>query len=210
MQGKIVGIVRDFHFVSLHSAIEPLVFEYRPQWTGNLLVRIRAGKILQSISFLKDKIAKISPETMFDYGFLDDHIAGLYKKEDNMSTILKVFSAFSILFSCLGLFGLAAYAAQVRTREIGLRKVIGASTSGLVRLLSMDFMIPVLIGNVISWPFAWWAVHAWLMEFSYRVDINWWVFALSFGLTGIVALLTIGFRCWKAANANPVQSLRSE
>jgi putative ABC transport system permease protein len=210
MTGKIVGVVKDFNFFSLHSAIEPLVFEYRPQWTGNLLVRIRAGKIPQTISFLKDKIAKISPETLFDYGFLDDHIAGLYRKEDNMSVILKVFSAFSILISCLGLFGLAAYAAEVRTREIGIRKVIGASTTGLVRLLSMDFMIPVLIGNIISWPFAWWAVYSWLQEFTYRVDISWWVFALSFGLTGLVALLTIGFRCWKAANANPVRSLRSE
>jgi putative ABC transport system permease protein len=210
LQGRIVGVVKDFNFMSLHSKITPLVFEYRPQWAEYLLVRIQAGKIPQTIDWLKDKIAELSPSTLFDYGFLDDHIVGLYRKEDNMSTILKVFSVFSILISCLGLFGLAAYAAEIRTREIGIRKVIGASTAGLVRLLSVDFMLPVLIGNLLSWPLAAWAVHTWLTEFTYRIDIGWPVFALSLGLTLIVALLTIGFRCWQTARANPVKSLRAE
>ena len=210
LQGRIVGIVKDFHFASLHNRIEPLVLEYKPQWTSNLLVRIRAGKTPQTIAFLQQKVAAIAPNALFNIGFLDDRISGLYRKEDNMSTILKVFSAFSILISCLGLFGLAAYAAQVRTREIGIRKVIGASTAGLIRLLSLGFLIPVLIGNILSWPFAWWAAHAWLQEFTYRIDIGWSVFALSLALTMGVALLTIGFRCWKTASANPVKSLRSE
>jgi putative ABC transport system permease protein len=210
MKGTVVGIVKDFHFASLHNRIEPLVLEYRPKWTGSLLVRIRAGKTPQTIAFLQQKVAQLAPNDVFSYGFLDDHIAGLYRKEDNMSVILKVFSAFSILISCLGLFGLAAYAAEVRTREIGIRKVIGASTAGLVRLLTMDFMLPVLIGNILSWPFAGWAIHSWLQEFTYRIDIGWAAFALSLGLTLIVALLTIGFRCWQTARANPVKSLRSE
>jgi len=210
MQGPVIGIVRDFHFASLHNRIEPLVLEYRPKWTQNLLVRIQAGKTPQTIAYLQQKVAKLAPNDVFSYKFLDDHIAGLYRKEDNMSVILKVFSAFSVIISCLGLFGLAAYAAEVRTREIGIRKVIGASTAGLVRLLTMDFMLPVLIGNILSWPFAGWAVHSWLQEFTYRIDIGWTAFALSLGLTLIVALLTIGFRCWQTARANPVKSLRSE
>jgi putative ABC transport system permease protein len=210
LKGKIVGIVKDFHYASLHNRIEPLVLQYDPYSTSSLLVKIRAGKTPQTLSYIKEKIAKISPDALPNIGFLDERINGLYRKEDNMSTILKVFSAFSILISCLGLFGLAAYAAQVRTREIGIRKVIGASTTGLIRLLSLDFLIPVLIGNILSWPFAWWAAHAWLQEFTYRIDIGWSVFALSLAVTLGVALLTIGFRCWKTASANPVKSLRSE
>ena len=210
LKGRIVGVVKDFNFRSLHNSITPLVFEYRPQWADYMLVKIQAGKIPQTIAWLKDKMAQLAPSTLFDYGFLDDHISGLYRKEDNMSTILKIFSVFSILISCLGLFGLAAYAAEIRTREIGIRKVIGASTTGLVRLLSIDFMLPVLIGNILSWPLAAWAVHTWLTEFTYRIDIGWQVFALSLGLTLAVALLTIGFRCWQTARANPVKSLRAE
>lgn len=210
LQGRIVGVVKDFNFMSLHTNITPLVFEYRPEWADNLLVKIRSGKSPQTIDWLKNKMAQLAPSTLFDYGFLDDHISGLYRKEDNMSAILKVFSLFSIFISCLGLFGLAAYAAEIRTREIGIRKVIGASTTGLVRLLSVDFMIPVLIGNILSWPLAAWAVHTWLTEFTYRIDIGWQVFALSLCVTLIVALLTIGFRCWHTARLNPVKSLRAE
>ena len=210
LKGKIVGVVKDFNFVSLHSRIDPLLLEYRPGWTENMFVRIEAGKTPQTIAWLQARIAQLAPSVLFEYGFLDDHISGLYRKEDNMSTILKVFSAFSILISCLGLFGLAAYAAELRTREIGIRKVIGASTANLVRLLSLDFMMPVLIGNLLSWPLAGWAVHTWLMEFSYRIDIGWPVFAFSLILTLAIALITIGFRCWQTARANPVKSLRAE
>ena len=210
LKGKIVGVVKDFNFVSLHSRIAPLMLEYRPDWTENMLVRIKAGKTPQTIAWLQTRIAQLAPSVLFEYGFLDDHISGLYRKEDNMSTILKVFSAFSILISCLGLFGLAAYAAELRTREIGIRKVIGASTTNLVRLLSLDFMLPVLIGNLLSWPLAAWAVHSWLAEFTYRIDIGWPVFAISLILTLTIALLTIGFRCWQTARANPIRSLRAE
>jgi putative ABC transport system permease protein len=209
-QGKIVGVVKDFNFHSLHSAITPLVLEYRPQWGSHLLVRMRAGKTREATQWLQQKLKAITPSDIFDYSFLDDHIASLYRKEDNMSTILKWFSVFSVLISCLGLFGLAAYAAELRTREIGIRKVIGASTAGLVRLLSLDFLLPVLLGNLLSWPIAWWAVNTWLNEFSYRIPIGWSVFALSLGLTLAVAMLTIGFRCWQTARANPIKSLRSE
>jgi len=210
LQGRVIGVVKDFNFASLHNQIEPLILEYRPAWTTNMLVKIRAGRIDAGIAFLRAKVKKISPDAVFNYGFLDDHIAGLYRKEDNMSAILKVFTVLSIIIACLGLFGLAAYAAETRTREIGIRKVVGASTASLIRLLSLDFMIPVLIGNLLSWPFAAWAMDRWLRDFAFRVDIGWSVFGLSLLLTGVVALLTIGFRCWRAARANPVRALRSE
>jgi putative ABC transport system permease protein len=210
LRGKIVGVVKDFHFASLRNQIEPLVLEYKPQWTNKLMVRIRAGRIAPAIAFLQEKVAQLAPEALFSYSFLDERISGLYRKEENMGTLLKVFSVFSILISCLGLFGLAAYAAEIRTREIGIRKVIGASTSSLVRLLSRDFMIPVLIGNLLSWPMAWWAIHKWLQEFTYKIDVGWPVFIGSLVLTGIIAMLTIGFRCLRTARINPIKSLRSE
>jgi putative ABC transport system permease protein len=145
LRGKVVGIMEDFHFASLHNQIEPLVLEYRPQWTGKMLVKIKAGKTASVINFLKEKIEKIAPGTLFSYGFLDDKIAGLYKKEDNMSALLKMFSVLAIIISCLGLFGLVAHAAEIRTKEIGIRKVIGASILNLIRLMSKDFIILVII-----------------------------------------------------------------
>jgi len=150
LKGKVVGVIKDFHFASLHHQIEPLVLQYAPQWTGTLLVKIKAGKTTETIQFLKTKIAEISPNTLFSYGFLDEHIAGLYSKEDNMSGILKVFATLAIIISCLGLFGLIAHATETRTKEIGIRKVIGASVGNLISLLSKDLLALVLLGNLIA------------------------------------------------------------
>jgi len=210
IKGKIVGVVKDFHFASLHHQIEPLALAYNPWWTGTLFVKIRAGKTPETIEFLKKKIAEISPNTLFTYGFLDESIAELYSKEDNMSSILKIFAVLAIIISCLGLFGLIAHATEIRTKEIGIRKVIGASVGNLVKLLSRDLLALVLLGNLLAWPLAWWAVNKWLQEFTYRIDIGWTVFVTSTLITLIIAALTIAFHCIRAANANPVKSLRSE
>jgi putative ABC transport system permease protein len=210
IRGKIVGVVKDFHFASLHHQIEPLVLAYNPWWTGTLFVKIRAGKTAESVDFLKKKIAAISPNTLFTYGFLDENIAALYSKEDNMSGILKVFALLAIIISCLGLFGLIAHATETRTKEIGIRKVIGASVGNLISLLSKDLLALVLLGNLIAWPIAWYAVNKWLQEFTYRIDIGWPVFIMSAIVTIIIAALTIAYHCLKTANTNPVKSLRTE
>jgi putative ABC transport system permease protein len=210
MQGKVVGIIKNFHFASLHHQVEPLVLEYNPRWTARLFIKIKGGNIPQTINFLKTEIAKISPNTLFTYSFLDETINGLYSKENNMSEILKIFSILAVIISCLGLFGLVAHAAETRTKEIGIRKVIGAGTGNLVQLLSKDFLILVLTGNIIAWPLAWYGINKWLQEFTYRISVSWTVFALSLLLTMIIALLTIAWRCLKTANANPVKSLRTE
>jgi putative ABC transport system permease protein len=210
VKGKIVGVIKDFHFASLHHQIEPLVLEYRPWWTGTMLVKIKAGKTQEAIHFLKTKIAEISPNTLFSYGFLDENIANLYSKEDNMSGILKVFAGLAIIISCLGLFGLIAHASETRTKEIGIRKVIGATLGNLVGLLSKDLIILVLIGNLIAWPIAWYAINKWLQEFTYKIEIGWTVFVMSALITIIIAVLTIAYHCLKTANANPVKSLRTE
>ncbi len=210
MKGKVVGVVKDFHFVSLHNQIEPLVLEYSPGSTQNLLIKIKAGNTEASIAFVRNKIQKIMPDNLFSYGFLDEKIAGLYRKEDNMSKILKVFSALSILISCLGLFGLAAHASQIRTKEIGIRKVIGAGMVNLIQLLSREFLALVMIGNLIAWPLAWWAINSWLQEFTYKVTIGWPVFLVSAILTLCIAVLTISYHCIRTARMNPAKSIRTE
>jgi len=175
-----------------------------------VFIKIRAGKSPGVISYLKAEVEKIAPGTLFSYGFLDDHISGLYKKEDNMSQVLKAFSLLAIIISCLGLFGLAAHSSELRTKEIGIRKVIGANLPNLLQLLSKDFVVFVLIGNLAAWPLAWYAVHKWLQEFTYRINIQWQVFVLSALLTLIIASITIAWHCIKTARTNPVKSLRTE
>jgi len=210
LQGKIVGVIKDFNFTSLHHQVEPLVLQYNPWATGNLFIKIRAGKTAEALSFLKTKITQLSPNTLFSYGFLDERIAGLYSKENNMSEVLKVFAVLAIIISCLGLFGLVAHAAEMRTKEIGIRKVIGASVGNIIALLSKDLVLLVLIGNIIAWPLAWYGIHKWLQEFTYRIDISWAVFMLSFLVTLVIALVTLTWHCIKTATANPVKSLRTE
>jgi putative ABC transport system permease protein len=210
VQGKVVGVIGNFHFASLHHQIEPLVLEYKPLWTGSMLIKIKAGKTREAVDFLKKKIAVISPNTLFSYNFLDERVAGLYKKEDNMSVILKVFAGLAIVISCLGLFGLIAHASETRTKEIGIRKVIGASLANLISLLSRDLILLVLAGNLIAWPLAWWAVNKWLQEFTYKIDISWTVFVMSAIITLVIAAATIAWHCLKTASANPVKSLRTE
>jgi putative ABC transport system permease protein len=208
LEGKVIGVTEDFHFASLHHQVEPLVLQYKPEWTGTMFIKIRAGKIPESINFLKSKIAAISPNTLFSYNFLDERIAGLYQKENNMSAILKLFTGLAIVISCLGLLGLIAHASALRTKEIGIRKVIGASLSDLIRLLSMDLILLVLLGNLLAWPLAWWVVNKWLQEFTYRIDIRISIFFYSTLVTLCIAWLTIAYHCLKTARANPVRSLR--
>jgi putative ABC transport system permease protein len=210
LQGRIVGIIKDFNYTSLHHQVEPLVLQYNPWATGSLFIKIRAGKIPETLSFLKTKIAAISPNTLFSYGFLDEKIAGLYSKENNMSQVLKVFAVLAIIISCLGLFGLVAHAAEIRTKEIGIRKVIGAHIGNIITLLSKDLILLVLIGNIIAWPLAWYGIHKWLQEFTYRINISWTVFALSLLLTLVIALIVLIWQSIKTATINPVKSLRTE
>ncbi|MBS1596928.1 MAG: ABC transporter permease [Bacteroidetes bacterium] len=210
VKGKVVGVVKDFHFASLHHQIEPLVLEYKPEWAEAMFVKIRAGKTAEAIDFMKKKVEEISPNTLFSYSFLDENIAHLYKKEDNMSSILKIFAVLAIIISSLGLFGLIAHSTETRTKEIGIRKVIGANVGNLIGLLSKDLLALVLLGNLIAWPIAWYAVNKWLQEFTYRIDIGWTVFVASAIITVLIAALTIAYHCLKTANANPVKSLRTE
>ncbi len=218
-QVEVVGVVKDFHFQSLQHAIEPLaMFPVSEKETGGLFasggyVSVRLSPrddLPQRIARLEAIYRKYNPGKPFEYHFLDDNFDRLYKNHDRLANLSGIFTAFAILISCLGLFGLAAFTAERRTKEIGIRKVLGASVSGIVALLSGDFLKLVAVAFVAAVPVAWYAVHQWLQDFAYKTSLNWWLFAAAGGLAGVIALCTVIFQATKAALANPVDSLRSE
>ncbi len=207
---QIVGVVKDFHFNSLHEAIKPLFFLYKPEETTHALVKIEAGKERETLADLQDFYQKFNPGFPFEFTFLDQDYQALYESERRVSALSRYFAGLAVLISCLGLFGLATFAAEQRTKEIGIRKVLGATTAGIVGLLSKDFLKLVLIALVIASPLAYFFMEKWLQDFAYRIDIQWTAFALA-GLVAVgVAFLTVSFQSVKAALADPVKSLRSE
>ncbi len=208
-EGTIKGVVKDFNFKSLKEKISPLLFFTR--WKGNILyVRTSANNAQQAVAAAEKQCKKYAGNIPFSYNFLDKSFEAQYKFDQRAGTLFKVFSGIAIFISCLGLFGLATYTAQVKTKEIGIRKVLGASVSGIVQLISKDFLKLVIIAIIISTPVAWWAMNKWLQGFAYRVNITWWVFALAGILALLIAFITVSFQAIKAAIANPVKSLRSE
>ncbi|MGA1198175.1 MAG: FtsX-like permease family protein, partial [Candidatus Latescibacterota bacterium] len=207
---KIVGVVKDFHTLSLHQKIDPVAIRLDADWRGNTLVRFGKGDVRGLLAFIENTWKQFVPNQPFVYTFLDDRLDRLYRAEQKLGRIFFAFSGIAILVACLGLFGLVAFTAERRTKEIGIRKVVGASVGGIVMLLSRDFVKLVLIANVIAWPVAYWAMRDWLANFAYRIDLGWEVFVLSGGLALVIALLTVGYQAWKAARANPVDALRYE
>ncbi|MCF3107477.1 ABC transporter permease [Niabella sp. CC-SYL272] len=209
--GRIVGIARDFNFNSLHHKIETLfLFNQKDFGFSTLSVKLNGRQARSVMPFIKSVWEKYCPDQTLEYQFLDDHFADLYRSDKQVSTIIAILAALAIVISCLGLFGLALYAAERRTKEIGIRKVLGASVRGVVALLSAGFLKYVVIAILIACPLAWISVHKWLEGYAYRIDMVWWVFLLAGLLAAGIALITIGFQVLRAAKANPVKALRSE
>jgi ABC-type antimicrobial peptide transport system permease subunit len=207
--GTILGIVEDFNFKSLKEKIAPLIFF--TGWNKNILyVRATAKDVQQAIASVEKQYKKYAADSPFGYHFLDKDFEAQYKTDQRTGTLFNVFAGIAILISCLGLFGLATYTAQVKTKEICIRKVLGASVAGIVKLLSKDFLKLIIIAIIIATPVAWWAINKWLEGFAYRINISWWVFAVAGMLALLIALVTISFQAIKAALANPVESLRSQ
>ncbi len=209
-RGRVIGVVKDFHYKSFHQKIEPLVMHIFPAGFNEFVVRIRPENAAATLGFLEQKWTKLAPNWPFDYKFLDDEFAKLYESEQTFGRLFGVFTGLSIFVACLGLFGLASFTAQQRTKEIGVRKVLGASVGSIVALLSKDFLKLVGIAFLLAAPLAWYFMGQWLQNFVYRVGMDWWIFALAGGLALLIALLTISFQSIKAALNNPVRSLRSE
>ncbi|MFN6090593.1 MAG: ABC transporter permease [Cyclobacteriaceae bacterium] len=211
MKGKIIGVVRDFHFRPMNVPIEPFIMRYQAKtFYFKMLVKIKPNQVAGFIEKLPALYHQFDKENPLDYGFVDEQLNKQYKNEQRAATILANFTGLSIFITCLGLLGLAAYSAEQRSKEIGIRKVLGASVAGIVQLLSKDFIRPILMAIVIGTPLAWYAMSQWLESFAYRTEIHWWIFVFTGLLAILIAIVTVSSQAIKAAISNPVESLRSE
>ena len=209
-EGQVIGVVKDFNYASLRERIRPMAILIVPSWFSYVAVRLTPGDIQSTLQRLETVWQEFEPQRPFEPFFLDDNLNQLYKKEERLSLVLSSFSMLAIVIACLGLFGLAAFATEQRTKEIGIRKVLGASVANLVALLSKDFAKLVLVANVIAWPAAWFAMSKWLEDFPYRIAMGprFLIFA---GLAAFaIAILTVSYQALRAALANPVEALRYE
>ncbi len=209
-RGEIIGVVEDFHLKSLHENITPLVICYAPQNTSIAWIKPASGRTEAAIAHLEKVAKNINPGYPFAYDFIDAEFEKLYRNETLTGHLANWFAVIAIIISCLGLFGLATYATERRTKEIGIRKVVGASVSSIVTLLSQDFVKLVLFAIVIATPIGWWAMNKWLEAFAYRIDIHWWIFIVAGIAAVLIAVLTVSFQAIRAAVANPVESLKNE
>ena len=209
--GYIVGIAKDFNFNSLHYKIETMFLFNQEKWGySNASIKLSGSRSGEAINYIRSVWNNIFPDHPFDYHFLDDHFEELYRADSQVSRIVGILATLALIISSLGLFGLASYAGEKRIKEIGIRKVLGASVRSLVSLLSSQFIKLVLIANLIAWPVAWVAVSRWLQDYAYRVDVNLWVFGVAGLAALLIAMATISYQALRAAIANPVQSLRTE
>jgi putative ABC transport system permease protein len=207
--GTIVGVVRDFNFRSLHHSIAPCVLLIRDSGQ-QISVRIRGDQIPETLDYLERKWKEFSKDLPFDYYFLDEEFDKLYKSEMKASRVIGFFTILSLFVACLGLFGLAAYMVQQRTKEIGIRKVNGATVIQIVLLLSTDFAKWILVATLIAWPVAYFTVRSWLQGFEYRTNINFLIFLSAGAIVLIIALVTVCLQTFRAATINPVETLRYE
>jgi putative ABC transport system permease protein len=208
--GQIIGVIKDFHFESLHQEISPIVMYLSRSDMSQIPIRIGPGNIPQTMAFLKDIWAEMRPDYPFSYYFIDENFDQLYRSEERLGRIFSYFAFLSVLIGCLGLFGLASYSAERRTKEIGIRKVLGASASGITLLLSREFTKWVLLANVIAWPAAYLIMSRWLQSFAYRCGIGIGTFLLAGGIAWVIAFLTISYQAIKASIADPVKALKYE
>ncbi|GAB3693334.1 ABC transporter permease [Spirosoma flavus] len=215
-KGKIIGLMKDFHYNSLHSAIEPLILRLQRgvvdttnNW-GSVLVRTKAGETKQALASMEAAFKKFNPRFPFKYSFTDQEFGNLYKAENTVSKLASYFAFLAIFISCLGLFGLATFTAEQRTKEIGIRKVLGASVTNLVGMLSKEFIVLVLVAAFIAFPIGGYFLSGWLEKYPYRIELEWWYFLAALMLAMFIALFTVSFQSIKAALINPVKSLKTE
>ncbi len=202
--------MKDFHFKSLQEEIKPLSMRIEPKGCNLVSVKISANNLPATISVIEKKWNTLMPSRPFSYFFLDEFFDKQYRSEQRFGQLFLNFAILAIIISCLGLLGLASYSTMQRTREIGIRKVLGATVPNIVNLLSRDFLKLVAVAVVIASPVAWLVMHRWLQDFAYRIPIFWWIFVVAAFTAAIIALITVSFQAIKAAVSNPVVSLRSE
>jgi putative ABC transport system permease protein len=209
-RGPIIGVVRDFHFTSLHSKIEPLILLMRPDEYRFMCLRIGGKNIQETLSFIEETWKTVAPRFPFEFGFLDDEVDRLYSSENRLSRLILTFSVIAILISCLGLFGLVSFMIEQKTKEIGIRKVLGASVSGVIFIFIRKILIMVGMANFVAWPLTYYLMHQWLQYYPYRASLSLWIFMLSSIITLAITLTAVFVQVFKAATANPVEALRYE
>jgi putative ABC transport system permease protein len=206
----IIGVVKDFNFSSLRDNVTPLMLVIKHDWVRSLSIRVNTTHLHTLMQQIEGKWKAIAPNQLFEYSFMDDDFNALYNNEHRMGKLFVIFTSLAIIIACLGLFGLSAYAAEQRNREISIRKVLGARVTAITTMLSKDFIKLVFVAVIIATPLAWWFMQKWLQGFAYRQNIQWWDFLIAGFGAATLALITISFQFVKAALANPVQGLRNE
>jgi ABC-type antimicrobial peptide transport system permease subunit len=207
--GKIIGVAKDFHFASLHNTIDPMIIRCRPSSTEFFYVKAEANKTKEVIASLKHVHEKFS-SLPFSYHFLNETLEKVYDAEQKVEKLGGIFAVLAIFISCLGLFGLAAFTVDQRTKEIAMRKILGASVTGLFKMMSKDFVKIIVIALMISIPISWYVMNNWIQGFAFHIDISWWMFAFSGFMVLLIAMFTVSYHTLKAARTNPVKSLRTE
>ena len=206
---EIVGVVKDFQYGSLHKKVEPLIIRFR-SYGNNIMARITVGTERETLSKMESIFVKFNPGYSFDYSFLDSDYNNLYAAESKVANLSDFFAALAIIISCLGLFGLAAFTAERKAKEIGIRKILGSSVFGIVKMLSSEFSKMVIIASLIAFPIGYWLCSSWLGNFGYAIELKWWFFGLAGFATLLIAMATVGWQCYRAATANPVNALKTE
>jgi putative ABC transport system permease protein len=208
---QVVGVVKDFHFIGMQQVIEPVVlFPITDSQAGLIAARIEKGRIPDAMKYAESKWREIFPQYPFKYSFMDDEFDTLYRRDINSGKIINLFSGLAIFIACLGLFGLASFSITQRTKEIGVRKTLGASAGRITTMLALDFLKWVALANLFAWPLAYFAMKKWLESFAYRTDITLVIFFIAAGVSLTIAILTVIFQSVKASLANPIKSLRYE
>jgi putative ABC transport system permease protein len=209
-RGQVIGVVRDFHYNSLYEKVETTVLQIFPDAYWKVAVKMNTANISQSIAHVQQVWNRFSADYPIEYRFLDENFDQMYKAEEKLRSLLWIFTTITVFVACLGLFGLVAYAAERRRKEIGIRKILGASVAGIVLLLSKEFIKLVAVALLIASPWAWYLLKGWLEDFAYRTELEWWIFAIAGAVSIMIALLTVSFQSIRAALTDPVKSLRSE
>lgn len=208
--GRIIGVVKDFHYKSLYDQVETTILQIFPGAVWKVAIKMKTPEMDAAMAHVKTVWNRFTPEFPIEYRFLDDSFEQMYRSEDKLQTLITLFTGMAVFIGCLGLFGLAAYSAERRRKEVSIRKVLGASVQGVVVLLSKEFIRLVAIAFLVAAPIAWYCMHQWLQDFAYRITISWWIFGIAAIATIGIALVTVSFQAIKAATANPVKSLRTE
>ena len=206
----VIGVIKDYHNESFQNKISPQVLWYVPGWNSSLSIRISSNNISETVQYIKNQWNELSPDIPFEFQFLDEKYDALYREEDKFNLLIGYFSIIAILIACLGLFGLASFSTERRNKEIGIRKINGAKISEILVMLNRDFVIRVSIAFIIGVPIAWYAMHKWLQSFAYKTEVKWWIFALAGFISLSIALLTVSWQSWRAANRNPIDALKYE